>query len=284
MTYKRGKQVMKKRFTVYDFIRHLILISFAAVILFPFLWMICASFKEEQDVFVENFHLFPSSWKFENYVDAWNAAPFGAFFINSTKAAAISVVCQTTFCSMAAYAFAKLQFPFKKTLFSLMLAMLILPEEAAIISNYLLAQKLNLVNTSFGVAMMQLVNVFNIFLMRQIFMTVPDDLIQSASLDGCGSIQVFWHIILPNAKSSIATVALLSFLNSWNNYMWPYMVTDENRFRTLQIGLRYLIRPDLGPQWPMIMAASTMILIPVMMLFVFLQKYFVEGMLTSGIK
>ena len=268
MTYKRGKQVMKKRFTVYDFIRHLILISFAAVILFPFLWMICASCKEEQDVFVENFHLFPSSWKFENYVDAWNAAPFGAFFINSMKAAAISVVCQTTFCSMAAYAFAKLQFPFKKTLFSLMLAMLILPEEAAIISNYLLAQKLNLVNTSFGVAMMQLVNVFNIFLMRQIFMTVPDDL----------------HIILPNAKSSIATVALLSFLNSWNNYMWPYMVTDENRFRTLQIGLRYLIRPDLGPQWPMIMAASTMILLPVMMLFVFLQKYFVEGMLTSGIK
>ena len=275
---------MKKSITPWNVLRQALLIFFAAVILFPFLWMFFASFKEEQDVFVENFQLLPTTWRFQNYVDAWNAAPFGLFYINSLKAAAISVVCQTIFCSMAAYAFAKLEFPFKKTLFSLMLAMMVLPEEAAIIPNYLFAQKMHLVNTSFGVAMMQLVNVFNIFLMRQIFMTVPDDLLQSARLDGCGSLQTFLHIVLPNAKSSIATVALLSFLNSWNNYMWPYMVTDENRYRTLQIGLRYLIRPDLGPQWPMIMAASTMILIPVLVLFVFLQKYFVEGMITSGIK
>ena len=275
---------MKAKFTVYDGLRYLVLTGVAVLILFPFLWMVFASFKEEQDVFVENFHLFPRHWRVENYSDAWNAAPFGAFFANSIKAAAITVVCQTVFCSMAAYAFAKMEFPLKKTLFSLMLALMILPEEAAIIPNYLLAQKLNLVNTSLGVAMMQLVSVFNIFLMRQIFMTVPDDLIQSASLDGCGSFRIFCHIVLPNAKSSLATVALLSFLSSWNNYMWPYMVTDENQFRTLQIGLRYLIRPDLGPQWPMIMAASTIILLPMMALFVFLQRYFVEGMLTSGIK
>ncbi|MGN0406606.1 MAG: carbohydrate ABC transporter permease [Bariatricus sp.] len=273
-----------KKYTICDVLRHSVLIIFASIILFPFLWMFFASFKEEQDVFVEEFHLLPTHWRAANYIDAWNAAPFGTFFVNSLNAAVISVSCQTVFCSMAAYAFAKMEFPFKKALFSLMLAMLILPEEAAIIPNYLLAQKLNLINTSLGVAMMQLVNVFNIFLMRQIFMAVPDDLLQSASLDGCNSFQTFWHIVLPNAKSSIATVALLSFLNSWNNYMWPYMVTDENRFRTLQIGLRYLIRPDLGPQWPMIMAASTLILIPVMLLFVFLQKYFVQGMLTSGIK
>lgn len=275
---------MKKKFTWKVLVRHLVLIACAAVILFPFLWMFFASFKEESEVFVEDFHLLPETWRFQNYLDAWNEAPFGSFYINSIKAALISVVCQTCFCSMAAYAFAKIEFAGKRLLFSLMLAMMILPEEAAIIPNYLLAQKLGLVNTSFGIAMTTLVSVFNIFLLRQTFMSIPNDLIQSARLDGCSMLQVFRHVAVPNAKGSMATVALLSFLTSWNNYMWPYMVTDQNQYRTLQIGLKYLIKPDAGPQWPMIMAASTIILLPVMLLFVFLQKYFVQGMLTSGIK
>ena len=143
---------MKKKFTWKVLVRHLVLIACAAVILFPFLWMFFASFKEESEVFVEDFHLLPETWRFQNYLDAWNAAPFGSFYINSIKAALISVVCQTCFCSMAAYAFAKIEFAGKRLLFSLMLAMMILPEEAAIIPNYLLAQKLGLVNTSFGIA------------------------------------------------------------------------------------------------------------------------------------
>lgn len=265
-------------------VRQIVLIICAGIILFPFLWMFFASFKEESEVFAKDFHLLPEHWRFANYIDAWNAAPFGRFYMNSLKAALISVVCQTCFCSMAGYAFAKIQFPGKKTLFSFMLAMMILPEEAAIIPNYLLAQDLGLINTSFGIAMMTLVSVFNIFLLRQTFMAIPDDLLQSAKLDGCSLLKVFVHIAVPNAKGSMATVALLSFLSSWNNYMWPYMVTDENQYRTLQIGLKYLVKPDLGPQWPMIMAASTIILLPVLVLFVFLQKYFVQGMLTSGIK
>lgn len=139
MTYKRGKQVTKKRFTAYDFIRHLVLISFVTIMLFPFLRVICTSSKEEQDVFVESFRLFPSSWKFEDYVGVWNTTSFEAFFVNSMKATAISVVRQTVFCFMVVYALVELQFPSKKALFSLMLAMLILSEETAIISNYLLA-------------------------------------------------------------------------------------------------------------------------------------------------
>lgn len=267
-----------------NIIRQSILFILAVIILFPLLWMIFASFKSETEVFAENFQLLPQIWRIANYIDAWNAAPFDIFFINSIKAACISIFFQMICCSMAAYAFAKLDFRGKNLLFHMMLAMMILPEEAAVIPNYLLIQKIGLTNTSFGIAATQLVNVFNIFLMRQNFKAIPNDLIQSGKLDGCNVFQILWHIALPNVKGALATVTLLAFLNSWNNYMWPYMVTDQNYSRTLQIGLKYLISPDLGPQWPMIMAASTMILLPVLALFVFLQKYFVQGMLTSGIK
>ena len=265
-------------------VRQIVLIICAGIILFPFLWMFFASFKEESEVFAKDFHLLPEHWRFANYIDAWNAAPFGRFYMNSLKAALISVVCQTCFCSMAGYAFAKIQFPGKKTLFSFMLAMMILPEEAAIIPNYLLAQDLGLINTSFGIAMMTLVSVFNIFLLRQTFMTIPNDLIYASKIDGCNELQSFCHVVLPCARSSVATLALLAFLDSWNAYMWPMVVTYQNTTRTLQIGLKYLIKPDLGPQWPMIMAASTFILLPVLLLFVGLQRYFVEGMVKTGIK
>lgn len=265
-------------------VKHLFLLLAMLVVLFPFLWMFFASFKPEADVFAKDFHLLPREWHFENYSAAWNAAPFGRFFLNTFSAAGITVIGQLITCTLAAYAFAKVNFRFKKGLFTLLLAAMLIPEEAAIVPNYLLAQKMHLTNTSIGIALPSLTSVFAIFLLRQVFMQVPDDLLNAARLDGCGILQSFFRIALPSSKSSLATVALLAFLSSWNSYMWPYMVTDQASSRTLQIGLKYLIKPDLGPQWPMIMAASTMILIPVLLLFLMLQKYFVSGFVKSGLK
>lgn len=267
-----------------EILRNLILTLFMIVILFPFLWMIFASFKPDQDVFSKEFHLLPTQWHFENYAEAWNAAPFGRFFINSLSTAGITVLSQVITCTLAAYGFAKVDFKFKKILFTVFLAAMMIPEEAAIIPNYLLVQKMNLTNTSLGIAFSTLTSVFGVFLLRQTFMQIPDDLIAAARLDGCGVLQEFIHIAVPTSKSAITTVGLLAFLSSWNAYMWPYMITDANLHRTLQIGLKYMIKPDMGPQWPMIMAASTIILMPVILLFVFLQKYFVSGMVKSGLK
>lgn len=267
-----------------EILRNLILILSMIVILFPFLWMFFASFKPEQDVFSKEFHLLPTQWHFENYKEAWNAAPFGIFFANSFKTAAITVFSQVFTCTLAAYGFAKVDFKYKKALFTILLTAMMIPEEAAIIPNYLLVQRLNLTNTSLGIAFSSLTSVFSIFLLRQTFMQIPDDLTAAARLDGCGILQEFMSIAVPTSKSAITTAALLAFLGSWNAYMWPYMVTDSNLRRTLQIGLKYMIKPDMGPQWPMIMAASTMILIPVILLFVFMQKYFVSGMVKSGLK
>lgn len=265
-------------------VKHFFLLTAMLIVLFPFLWMFFASFKPEADVFAKDFHLLPREWHFENYSAAWNAAPFDQFFLNTFSAAGITVIGQLFTCTLAAYAFAKVNFRFKKGLFTLLLAAMLIPEEAAIVPNYLLAQKLHLTNTSIGIALPSLTSVFAIFLLRQVFMQVPDDLLNAARLDGCGILQSFFRIALPSSKSSLATVALLAILSSWNSYMWPYMVTDQASSRTLQIGLKYLIKPDLGPQWPMIMAASTMILIPVLLLFLILQKYFVSGFVKSGLK
>ncbi len=161
---------------------------------------------------------------------------------------------------------------------------MMVPGEASIIPNFLLAKNLHLLDTFLGLAMPSLTSVFGIFLMRQSFMSIPDDLLNAARIDGCGELGAFWHVGLPCARSSLATLCIFGFLGSWNEYMWPMIVTNKNRMRTLQIGLKYMISPDLGPQWPMIMAASAMILLPVLLLFVCLQKYFIDGMVHTGIK
>lgn len=265
-------------------LRLIFLLLFAALILFPFLWMVFAAFKPEEDIFLSSFTLLPTRWVFTNFRDALQAAPFVTFGVNSLIIAGITIAAQALTCTGAAYAFARLEFPCKKVIFTLFLAMMMIPEEASLISNYLLVRSLGLTNTHFGIAMIQLTSVFSVFLLRQSFMTIPADLFNSAKLDGCEEFRAFFYVALPNAGSAIATVVLLAFLYSWNAYMWPYIVTSSNNMRTLQIGLKYLIRPDAGPEWPAIMAASTMILLPIILLFVFLQKYFVAGMVNSGIK
>lgn len=267
-----------------EIIRCIFLTISGLIVLFPFLWMFFAAFKTEEAVFAQTFTLLPTQWVFTNFVDAWNAAPFANFTANSVVVALITVGCQLLTCSLAAYAFAKIDFTLKKTLFTIIMVTMMVPDEAAIISNYLLVKNMGLVNTHLGIAITSLTSVFGIFLLRQTFMTIPNDLFNSAKLDGCGEIRAFFSIALPNASSALATLALLGFMGSWNAYMWPYIVTSSNTMRTLQIGLKYMVSPDLGPEWPKIMAASTMILLPVILLFVFLQKYFVAGMIKSGIK
>lgn len=265
-------------------LRHLVLLSASLVVLFPFLWMFFAAFKPEQDIFTDQFRLLPTTWVFTNFADAWNAAPFDLFFLNSVAAALLTVGGQVVTCTLAAYGFAKLNFWGRSALFTIVLAAMMIPDEAAIIPNFLFAKNFHLIDTWLGLSITSLTSVFGIFLLRQSFMTLPDDLLYAAKIDGCNELQSFFHIALPCAGSSVATLALLAFLDSWNAYMWPMVVTYQNTARTLQIGLKYLIKPDLGPQWPTIMAASTVILLPVLLLFVGLQRYFVEGMVKSGIK
>lgn len=265
-------------------IRHSVLISVALIIVFPFLWMIISSFKGPDEIFADTFKIFPKEWMFSNYPDAMHRAPFGRFFLNTLIVSAIALVAQLFTCSCAAYAFAKLDFFGKRTLFIIVLSSMIIPFETTIIPNFILARTLGLMDTHLGIAMVSLTSVFGIFLMRQFFMTIPDDLLHAARIDGCKDWGIFIHVIIPSSGSVFATTAIFSFLGSWNGYIWPLIVTNNNDMRTIQVGLKYLVHPDLGPEWPIIMAASSIIILPVLLLFIFMQQYFVEGITRTGLK
>lgn len=273
----------KKRTTISSSLRMLFLVLIAFTIAVPYIWMILSSFREGQDIFVKGSWI-PDTWRWQNYPEAMEMAPFGRFFINSIITSLLTVMAQLITCPMAAFAFAKLTFRSKNILFTIFLCTMMVPSESTIIANYLTMASFHLTNTYFAIIAPSLTSMFAIFLLRQFFMTIPDALIDAARIDGAGTFQIFTRILLPLAGSAIATIVIFGFVGSWNAYLWPTLVTSDTEMRTVQTGLRYMVDPDLGSEWPKILAASTVIILPVMALFVSLQKYFVQGITKVGLK
>lgn len=273
----------KKRTTISSSLRMLFLVLIAFTIAVPYIWMILSSFREGQDIFVKGSWI-PDTWRWQNYPEAMEMAPFGRFFINSIITSLLTVMAQLITCPMAAFAFAKLNFRSKNILFTIFLCTMMVPSESTIIANYLTMASFLLTNTYFAIIAPSLTSMFAIFLLRQFFMTIPDALIDAARIDGAGTFQIFTRILLPLAGSAIATIVIFGFVGSWNAYLWPTLVTSDTEMRTVQTGLRYMVDPDLGSEWPKILAASTVIILPVMALFVSLQKYFVQGITKVGLK
>ena len=272
-----GKRKLKEA------LRHAFLIFVAAIVILPFFWMLISSFKDNNEVF-DNTIIFPEVWKFSNYPEALHAAPFGVFFKNSILVTAISVLCQLMTCSLAAFAFAKIHFRFRDVIFQLFLACMMIPSQATVISNYITISRLGLVNTYLGIVLVSLTSVFGIFLMRQNFKSIPDDYMEAASLDGCGKLRTFLCIFLPMGKSAMATTGIFSMVDVWNDYMWPLLVSHSTRYKTVQTGITYMISEDVGSQWGYIMAIAAIIVMPVIVIFILLQKYFVQGIANTGIK
>ena len=266
-----------------EVLRHAFLIIIAAVIVLPFDWMLISSFKDNNDVF-DNTAIFPRVWRFSNYPEALRAAPFAVFFKNSIIVTAVSVLSQLVTCSLAAFAFAKLRFHFRNLIFQIFLACMMIPSQATVISNYITVSRLGLVNTYTGLVLVSLTSVFGIFLMRQNYKTIPDEYMEAAALDGCGKLRTYLHVFLPMGKSALATAGIFSMVDVWNDYMWPLIVTNSTRYKTVQTGITYMISEDVGSQWGYIMAIATIIVMPVIIVFIILQKYFIQGIASTGIK
>lgn len=264
-------------------IKYILISIFAFIVAMPYIWMIISSFKSGNEVFNKNI-LFPTVWHFENYPNAMKMAPFGTFFKNSFILAFIAMGAQIVTCSLAAFGFAKINFKLKNVLFMIFLSSMMIPSEATIVSNFLMINTLGLMNTYLGISIVSMTSVFGIFLLRQFFLGIPDSLTEAAHIDGCNDLYIFLRIFLPLSKGAIATIAIFAFINSWNSFMWPLTVTNDTAMRTVQVGIRYMVDPDLGTKWPELMAASTVIVLPMLVLFIFLQKYFVEGISKTGIK
>lgn len=264
--------------------KQVILIVSSIVMAFPFLWMFISSLKRPDEIFTGKLLQLPETLQWNNYASAWQSAPFGTFFSNSLIITATVVAGQLVTCFLAAYAFAIVDFKGKGLVFLLFIATTMIPFESTMIPSYLVIKWLHLINTHAAIILPSLTSVFGIFLLRQYLLTIPRDLIDAAKIDGCSHLMILLRIVAPLSKTMAATLSLFAFIDSWNSYIWPLLVTNTMSMRTVQIGLRYMVDKELGTQWPELMAASTFILLPVLLLFLFLQKYFVRGMVQSGLK
>ena len=271
------------RYKTWEAFRIFVLAVISLIVVFPFFWMIICSFKSSSEVLSKN-SFWPSVWHVENYALAWGRARFDIYFRNSTLMALASVAGQLITSSMAAYAFAELKFKLSKPLFMVFLCSMMIPLEATIVSNYLTLSAMGLMDTFFAVISTSIVSVFGVFLLRQFYMTIPDALLEAARIDGASEVQSFVRIILPLGKSAMATIAIIGFIGSWNSYLWPLIITNSMELRTVQTGLRAMMTLDVGVEWQQLMAMSTLITVPTIILFVALQKYFVQGITKVGIK
>ena len=269
---------------------HILLILGAVVMVMPFLWMISTSFKSQSEVFSYPPQWIPSTLIWQNYVRAWQAAPFGRYFVNSITVAFAVTLGTLVTSSLAAFAFARIRFPGRDALFALYLSSMMIPHQMTIIPSFLVLRNLGDISpamgldTYFALIAPFIAGAFGVFLLRQSFLTIPNELEDAATLDGCGKLGFLWRIVIPLSRPALATLALFTFMANWNSYLWPLIVTNSNDMRTVQIGLRYFVGQEGGSQWGLLMSAAVFVTLPVVIVYLFVQKQFVQGIAGTGIK
>jgi len=262
---------------------YLLLAIGALVFLLPFFWMISASLKTPSEIYI-----FPPKWLPEkpmviNYLEAWERAPFSRFMINTLVVAISVILGQLVTSILAGYAFARLRFPGREILFFIFLTTMMIPSQIRLVPLYLIIKNLHWLDTFYALIIPNWVNVFNIFLLRQFFNTIPKELEEAAQVDGAGYIFILWRIILPLSIPALATVIILTFLFHWNSFFWPLIVISSETKQLIQVGLQYF-SSAYGTEINLQMAASVFTIIPVIILFVLAQREFIQGITTSGMK
>jgi len=251
--------------------------------LLPFLWMISTSLKEPGAVFTYPPEWIPKPVVFKNYSEAWNAVPFGRFFINSIIVAVCITFGQLFTASLAGYAFARLEFPGKDKLFLAYLATMMIPGQVTMIPIFIVLKTLGWIDTYKALILPGMFTAYGTFMLRQFFLTIPKDLEEAAIIDGCSRFTIYLKIILPLSKPALATLGTFVFLGSWNDFMWPLIVTNSMEMKTLPIGLASF-QGLYTTDWTLLMAASVIVLAPVLIVYIFNQRFFTKGIVMTGLK
>ncbi len=266
---------------------HLILGLGALIICIPLIWMVTSSLKAPNRLFSVPIDWIPYEFRWQNYVEAWNTAPFGRYFINSLYVSGASTLLNLFFCSLAGYGFAKYQFPFKNAMFLFILATLMIPFHVVMVPLFVIAKDLGWLkgaNVYNALIIPGMMSGFGIFLMRQFILTLPDELFDAARIDGAGELGTYFRIVLPLSKGPLAALAVFVFLDNWNSLLWPLVVTTTNdQFRTLAVGLTQF-QTVHGTQYHLMLAAATLVAIPMLIVFFLLQRHFIRGIALSGLK
>ena len=264
-------------------ISHAVLLAGSFLMLVPFLWMLSSSFKDLGEVFVFPPNLFGKRLVWQNYTNISSRFDYFGYFMNSIKVSVWVVFFQVFTSALAGYVFARLNFKGRYKIFMLYLGTMMIPFHVTVITNFLQMSTYGLVNTLWSLMIPPMVSAFGTFLMRQFFITVPRELDEAAKIDGCNPFQIFIQILLPMAKSTIATLVIFCFMNTWNDYFTPLIYINNAKKYTLPLGLASM-KGMYSTDWPVLMASSTIAVLPVLIVFLFTQDAFVKGVMLSGLK
>ena len=262
---------------------HAALIAGGLLTLFPLLWMLAASFMSNGEATTYPPHVLPHDATLDQYRQLFVRLRIGRAFFSSATIAVITTLFSLFFNSMAGYAFAKLRFRGRERMFGLLLAALVIPAQVGMLPLFLLMKSLGLVNTYWGVIIPSLASVFGIFLIRQFMLSIPQELLEAARIDGAGELRIYWSVVMPLARPILATLAIFTFMTTWNDFMWPLIVlSDESRY-TLPVSLANLVG-EHAQDVELMMAGSVVTVLPVLLLFIFLQRYYIAGLMAGSVK
>lgn len=264
------------------------LLAFVGIgMVLPFLWMITTSLQPPGTAFSYPPKIIPTSFDLTSYQQIFVLVPFARYFLNTVIVTTATVIGQLIFCSTAAYAFARLRFIGRRALFILFLATMMIPFQVTMIPLFLMVLKLGWANSYIGLIGPGISSAFGIFLLRQAFLTIPRDYQDAARIDGASEWTIFWRVFLPLVKPALATVGVFSFMGTWNDLLWPLLVSRDVEHRTLELGLAYFNASSSAfeqPNWPLVMAAAVVVLVPVLIVYLFAQRFFIAGIALSGVK
>lgn len=273
---------MSKGYKIFSYI---VLILVAVSMLIPFLWMVSASFQNDTQIFSGKLNFFPTPFDTSNYEKIVTKIPIGKYFFNSIFVAITTTVFQVFIATMAGFAFAKFKFKFKEVIFVIVLITMMIPPQVNIIPLFFMMREFNWIDTYQGLIIPGIFGAFGIFMMRQWFISMPDSLIESAKLDGCSMFKIFWKIAVPLALPAIVTLTIFSFVTIYNSFMWPLIVTNSDTLRTLPVALASFkgsFRDTI--EWGQMLACCVLSLIPVFGIFYAGKKYFLNDILSGGVK
>jgi multiple sugar transport system permease protein len=272
---------MKRRKRWGHFALHLGLILGSVIMLLPFAWMLSTSLKEAAEVFTYPPTWIPKKFAWSNFKEALTSLPFGRFYLNSFIVAICVTALTLLTSSLAAFAFARLRFKGRNTLFLVYLATLMIPFPVLLIPNFIMVRYLGWYDSYAALILPPAFSAFATFLLRQFFKGIPTELDDAARIDGASSLRIWWQIILPNSTAALAALAIFVFLGNWNEFLWPLVVTNSEEMRTVPVGLN-IFQGQFGVKWQLLMAAAVVAMVPVLIVYTLAQKWFIKGITISG--
>lgn len=267
----------------YKVLNHVILIIGAIIMVVPFIWMLSTSLKTFVEAMQVPPTIFPKEWKFSNYIKVFEKVDFLKYYGNTIFVAVVRTVLQVFLCSLAAYAFARLKFPGKNIIFIALLSVLMVPLQVIIIPNYALLTRFGWIDTFYALIVPGMFSAFGVFLLRQFFMGIPKELDEAATMDGCSFFGIYWRIILPNSKPALMALGIFTILNSWNDFLWPLIMTNSESMRVLSVGIASF-QGQYGTDYPLLMAGAVLSTLPMLIMFIFLQKHLIAGISLGGVR